>query len=233
MPILVVNCPRCGAKNMTFDVIATIPTVTEHRWQRWYEAFSCCRHCRRSTVFVMSQKHIEDEEYLDNHPPTDFSGSLSNHFDVDRFISLADKARIAAPEHTPESVASAFSEASACATVQSWNGAGAMLRLAIDLATRPLLPDGHVIGLNHRTRRDLAPRVKWLIENGQIPKELSELAECIRQDGNDGVHAGTLTKEDVADLFDFATALFVRMYTEPEKLRLATLRRGDRRKPGE
>jgi hypothetical protein len=50
-----------------------------------------------------------------------------------------------------------------------------------------------------------------------------------KEDGNDGAHAGTLTKEDAEDLLDFATALFERMYTEPERLRLARERREKRR----
>jgi hypothetical protein len=51
----------------------------------------------------------------------------------------------------------------------------------------------------------------------------------VREDGNDGAHDGTLGKEDAEDLLDFTTALLERIYTEPERLRLAQERREKRR----
>jgi hypothetical protein len=46
-----------------------------------------------------------------------------------------------------------------------------------------------------------------LFENDRLPVGLRELSACIREDGNDGAHAGTLTKEDAEDLLDFTHAL--------------------------
>ena len=46
----------------------------------------------------------------------------------------------------------------------------------------------------------------------------------------DGAHAGTLTKDDAADLLDFTSRLLDRMYTEPARLKLAEERRDARRK---
>jgi hypothetical protein len=48
-------------------------------------------------------------------------------------------------------------------------------------------------------------------------------------DGNDGAHVGSLKKTDAEELLDFTVALLERMYTEPEKLRLAKDRRDSRR----
>jgi hypothetical protein len=42
---------------------------------------------------------------------------------------------------------------------------------------------------------------------------------------------GALGKEDAEDLLDFTVALLERMFTEPERLKLAELRRQERRKP--
>lgn len=55
MAILVGNCPRCGAKNMTFEVLHEIHFRTDYEWQRWYETFCMCRNCLRSTTFVVVQ----------------------------------------------------------------------------------------------------------------------------------------------------------------------------------
>ena len=62
-----------------------------------------------------------------------------------------------------------------------------------------------------------------------LPVELRELAMCIREDGNDGAHAGTITKADADDLVDFTIALLERLVTEPKRLELAKERRDARR----
>jgi hypothetical protein len=56
-----------------------------------------------------------------------------------------------------------------------------------------------------------------------------EISTCIREDGNDGAHQGTLTKEDAEDLLDFTTALLERLFTEPRRLEIAQERRKERR----
>ena len=105
-----------------------------------------------------------------------------------------------------------------------------MFRLAIDLATKHLLPaiNGEQGGANRQQRKDIHHRLMWLFEQGRLPGDLQELAMCIKDDGNDGAHDGTLTKADTDDLKDFAVVLFERMFTEPERLRLAKLRRVER-----
>lgn len=104
-----------------------------------------------------------------------------------------------------------------------------MFRLCIDLVTRALLPEEETEGLNKRTRRNLGLRLPWLFDNGLLPETLRELSTCVREDGNDAAHAGTLTKQDAEDLLDFTTVLLERIYSEPERLRLAKERRLKRR----
>jgi len=144
-------------------------------------------------------------------------------------VSQKDEAGVPPPEHVPLEIAAVFSEGATCLAVRCFNAAGTMFRLCIDLATRPLLPEGDGGGLNARVRRDLGLRLPWLFEHGLLPGELRELSTCIREDGNDGAHQGTLRKEDTADLLNFTTSLLERLYTEPERLRLAKERRDKRR----
>jgi hypothetical protein len=148
---------------------------------------------------------------------------------MEGYLSLRDFARHAPPEHTPPEIAAAFTEAATCLGAECWNAAGAMFRMCVDLATRPMLPDGEVEGLNRRTRRDLGLRLQWLFHNAHLHVGLRELSSCIREDGNDGAHAGTLTEEDAEDLLDFTHELLERLYTEPARLRLAEERRRARR----
>jgi Domain of unknown function (DUF4145) len=217
---------------MTFDAPIAIPTEVRHSWQRWHEIFCVCRHCRRSTVFILAQKRYEDEQLLKNLSPTQIPGSLNRYFSVEGYISQKDTGAATVPEHVKDPViANAFREGAVSLVVGNWNAAGTMFRLAIDLTTRPMLPREDVLGLNKRTRRDLGLRLPWLFDNRFLPNDLRELSSCVREDGNDGAHAGTLTKEDAQDLLDFTSALLARIFTEPERLRLAAERRDQRREP--
>jgi hypothetical protein len=227
--LVAANCPRCGADQITFDVHACIPVGMEYRWQRWYEAFGVCRNCLRGTIFLISQKTIQDRDFLDQHSPLEFRESLNLHFDVDRWISLRDRPTEKAPEYVPEAVKAAFEEGAACLSIKCFNAAGAMFRMCLDLATRPMLPKEEVEGLNARIRRDLGLRLPWMFDHGKLPEALRELSHCIREDGNDAAHAGNLTQHDAEDLIDFARVLLERLYTEPERLRLAQQRREKRR----
>ncbi len=231
MAEMVANCPRCSAKSITFDVRTTLRINQMYKWQTWFETFCICRNCHRPTNFVIAQKDIKfrDSPYWE--APEGMAISLNNHFRIERFISLIEVAKIRAPEHTPKEITKIFEEAASCIAVQCWNATGAMHRLCIDLATKRLLPNGDVAGLNSHARKTLAPRLKWLLDNKVLPDELRELSDCIREDGNDAAHDGSLKREDAEDLFDFALALFERIYTEPERLRLAKLRREERRAP--
>ena len=61
--------------------------------------------------------------------------------------------------------------------------------------------------------------------------DLHKLSTVIKEDGNDGAHQGTLTKEEAFDLLDFTTELLERVFTQPKKLELAEKRREQRRAP--
>lgn len=223
--VIVADCPRCGSSHMTFDVLQTIPTIVRYDWKRFFEAFCVCRNCRTSTTFSISQQRVEDAPAS----PTSINGSLNRYFDIEGFICLKDMGGQEPPEFVPEPIANAFHEGATAVVTKCPNAAGAMFRLAVDLTTRPLLPAEDAEGLNKKVRRDLGLRLPWLFENGLLPKELEDLSHCIREDGNDGAHAGTLTKEDALDLQDFTVELLERIFTEPERLRLAAERRTKRR----
>lgn len=217
---------------MTFDVGQEQWVGVQYRWQRWWEVFCVCRNCHRPTLFVVSRKDLVDDDPM-NEPAglAAVKGSLNDYVRVERYVSLRDEASVQPPEHVPAEIQAAFTEGATCLAVDCWNAAGAMFRMCIDLVTRPMLPKEEVPGLNAKTRRDLGLRLPWLFANGVLPSDLRHLSTCIREDGNDGVHAGTLKKEDAEDLLDFTTSLLERVYTEPEKLKFAEQRRKDRRAP--
>jgi len=227
---LVADCPRCGAKKTTFDVIRSHLFASQYNWQRLYEGFSLCRHCDRTTTFVLSQLDPRHDDILRKKDLWEVA-SLNDFCKVEGFVCLKNFVQKKPPEHLPADINSAFEEGATCLAVECFNASATMFRLCIDHATRALLPEEDPPGLNREVRRSLGLRLKWLFDNNKLPENLRGLSTCIKEDGNDGAHAGTLGKADAEDLLDFTYALLVRLYTEPESLRQAQLRRQERRKP--
>lgn len=230
MAELVADCPRCGSKKITFKIEAANVFQVQYQWQRWYEAFGICRHCNRTSIFVLSESVNGDYQYVHKVGLLKIEEALNNFVDIKGHISLKDSTSVIPPEHLPENIEEVFREGATCLAVGCYNAAGTMFRLCVDLATRALLPDEETPGLNSKTRRDLGLRLPWLFQAGKLPEPLRGLSSCIKEDGNDGAHAGTLNEIDANDLVDFTAALLERLYTEPEKLRLAQERRDARRK---
>ncbi|MEY2497647.1 MAG: hypothetical protein QOD12_1203 [Verrucomicrobiota bacterium] len=229
MAQLVADCPRCGSRKTTFDTRSQNYTYEKHGWQDHYEVFSVCRHCGKGTVFVLGVSQFEYVTTVKNGGLIKEGNSANDFADVAGFISIKDSLSIAPPEHLPEDIAGAFTEGATCLGVACYNAAAAMFRRCIDLATGPLLP-AEDESLNRKTRRDLGLRLPWMFDKGLLPAGLRELASCVKEDGNDGAHAGNLGKPDAEDLLDFAYAFLERLYTEPKRLELAQERREKRRK---
>jgi len=231
MSVLVADCPRCGAKEMTFDLIAQFPVGIQYDWQHWFEVFCICRACNRSTIFVLKQIRSGDDDEVKK-GLANFKQAVNQIMMIDRYVSIRDVVSKKPPEYIPENIAAVFKEGSTCMTIGCFNAAGTMFRLCVDLSTRAMLPSEkeEAKGLNSKVRRDLGLRLPWLFENGILPDSLKELSSCIKDDGNDAAHEGNLKKEDAEDILDFTYELLERIYTEPKKLELAKERRGERHK---
>ncbi len=107
-----------------------------------------------------------------------------------------------------------------------------MFRLALDVATRGLLPSNDAEGLNDRTRRFLHPRLDWLFKHQKLPERLKRLASVVKADGNDGAHDGTIDRKTAEDLIDFAEALLTEIFTMPKNIEMAEARRKKRKSEG-
>ena len=228
MSELVANCPRCGAKEMTFDLVFQVPTDFEYDWQHYFEAFCICRKCLRPTIFVLAQTHPKYLDAVKNLP--NYPKGVNDAVTVEGYIGLKDTAAQKPPDHLPGNIEAVFREGSACLSIGCFNAAGTMFRLCIDLATQGFLPEDDVQGLNAKKRRDLGLRLPWLFDNDLLPVGLRDLSTCIKDDGNDGAHRGTLDREEAEDIQDFTYVFLERIYTEPKKVELAEERRRERRK---
>ena len=238
MPLLIADCPRCGAKSITFDVSAEVFTGQSYGWQNHFEVFCVCRHCHKPTIFgiKMLGDVYQGGEFITGEKLRSHRGALNDLFSVKGYVSLKDESRVSPPEFLSDELADSFREGATCLAVQCYNAAATMFRLCVDIVTRPLLPDPEDQGAkqpNSKVRRDLGLRLQWLFDNKLLDPSLKELAKCIREDGNDGAHVGNLSKDDAEDILDFTTALLERLVTEPERLRQAEARRHARRQPKE
>jgi len=189
-----------------------------------------CRACHRSSVFVLAQTENHERVkaiFKMQNELVSGNGSLN---DIARFVAVVSKLNFQSrevPDHLPQPIENAMQEASRCMVAQCWNASAAMFRLALDLATKSLLPEEGEPSAS--VRRNLGLRLRWLFENSKLPVDLQDLSECIQKDGNDGAHDGNLTEQVAEDLHDFAFELLRRIYTEPKRIELAKERRVRRR----
>lgn len=230
LPELTADCPRCEALKSTFDVSGeNFLGVTAHGWVTSHEVFGVCRACGRSTIFVLRLKDYEASH--DAREPRFWQRQISfnRHFEVRGYVSLKDRDPRPSPDALPDDVAKAYAEGSRCMAAGCPNAAAAMFRLALDLATEPLLPPEDEPEPARRIRRDLGLRLPWLFDSGRLPVDLRALSDCVREDGNDGAHRGNISDEDAEDLQDFCFVLLERLFTERARLAAAEDRRKSRR----
>lgn len=233
MAELVANCPRCDAKQHTFIVKNFFHISTEYNWRKIYESHCICKNCARGTIFIVSQKNLDHKDlFSDTNNLYDYIGSINQIMDVEDYVSIRNTTFKKPPEYVPENIQNVFIEGSQSFSGNCPNAAAAMFRLCIDLTTKDLLPTSEtpIEGLNKNVRSRLADRLEWLFEHKRLPDDLKDISECIRHDGNDGAHDGNLTNHEAEDLLEFTHLLLERIYTNPEKARIATERRIERRK---
>jgi hypothetical protein len=229
MSELVSDCPRCNTAKITFDLLASTVVGQRHGWQNWHEAFCICRNCHKSTVFLVAENGIDEQRAVAKHGLAKLPAAVNNFVRIERHISARDRASTPPPEHLPDNIRLAFEEGATCLAAACFNAAGTMFRLCVDHATVALLPEANENGLNSAIRRSLGLRLEWLFANGRLPEALRDLSHAVKEDGNDGAHAGILQAQDAEDLLDFTVALLERLYTEPKRIELAIARRAARR----
>lgn len=233
MAFLVADCPRCGSKKIQFIVIGASKSAelrnTRHRINDgdYYEVQCACLECRKSTLFKVMQSagkgNLEDYDWR----VAQFG--LKDAATILGQITPADVAIESPPEFLPPDIEQAYNEGSKCLSIGCFNASATMYRLCLDFATKSMLPpEGEEP--NNRIRRSLGLRVEWLLNNGKLPEALRDLAECVKDDGNDGAHEGILDEKSALDLRDFSYILLERIYTEVERIAEAKRRREQRHK---
>ena len=240
MSSFVFDCPNCSAKKSTFDVKGyERRNFHNDRLHFWY-LFGTCRFCKTSMSFnadfkmdslynlkqknhqVVSLVISEITEILKS--PTD----LSTWFDRFQYTPIL-PATETPPEYLPSEVEIIFKEAAKCFSIGCYNAAGAMFRLCLDITTKQILDNHLNKNPTANDKKTIHSRLKWIFENEILPSDLEDLSRGIKDDGNDAAHDGSLNKDDAEDLLDFTYILLERVYTEPERVKIAAQRRVARR----
>lgn len=228
MAIMVNDCPRCGSQRVTFNIQDGNYIQDRHIGFnitiKIYELYCICRQCMRGTIFIAQpsaeQKTFEGVEWRS-------AFNLNAIGTITGTVGPADLKVSPPPEFLPEKINDAFIEGAKCLSVGCYNAAATMYRLCLDMATKELLPpEGQEPG--SRIRRSLGLRMGWLFDNQVLPQAMRDLAECVKDDGNDGAHDGLLDKTSAIDLEEFTYVLLERLYTEKARLEEAKLRRQKR-----
>lgn len=225
-PILIGDCPRCGARRITFDVFSTF------RRESWLHSMFCmCRECFEGTVFDASTNRPDIDLMRES------EGQVANAF-CNKVSTQVPKLHSVekCPEFVPEDIKAIFEEAALCRAFSCYSASGAMYRKVIDQSTRKLVSakpsdTERVEGqITWKQFKDLRLRLDWLISNNALPNELIQLVECVREDGNDAAHAlETIGAECAADLEDFSVAILETLFTIPGRVQRNIARRADRR----
>jgi hypothetical protein len=232
MAEFVADCPRCRAKRSTLDVYSSLVIASKYNWKHYLEIACVCRTCAKYSIMMVSRKSTSGFENVFGSVGTrnllvQYRGSINDIVEFEDVITLKDIEIEPPPDHLPQNIRNAVLEANRCLSSACWNASAAMYRLALDLATKSLLPaNGEP---KPHVRRSLGLRLAWLFQNKMLSTELESLANCLKEDGNDGAHDGTLGSVDAEDIKDFTYLLLDRLYSEPARLAIAKERRLTRR----
>lgn len=235
MALLNADCPRCHTSHTTFNVLAQKSRgIVYAGWVEAFELFSVCKRCHVGTIFNFNNKNYENRaHWADPQGILNYGGYINDFGEITGYVSLKDQDAEPAPEYTPDAIAAVYIEATTCCSVRCYNAAAAMFRSTIDIATKSLMPTEEGSEPSAHIRKSLGLRLRWLFDNRHLPEELRKMAECVQQDGNDGVHDANLNKATAEDLKDFTFHLLERMFTLPKRIELAEERRRERRSPPE
>lgn len=243
MSTFIFDCPSCSAKNSTFDV-DSIHGVESSRYTAW-DLFSICRACSKSMVITATVKpEIYNPLYIHGQTIAESTKRVReqiidvvdrddfhlNRVFADFFYSPVHFGQITPPEYLPEKVRHIFNEATKCLSLNCFNASGAMFRLCLDIVTKDIVQKNEGLGPTREDKKSIHTRLNWIFKHNLLNNALEDLSRCIKDDGNDGAHDGNLTNTEADDLLDFTYELLEQVYTQPERIRLAQIRRQERRK---
>ncbi|CAI3950104.1 unnamed protein product [Commensalibacter communis] len=229
MSQVVHDCPYCKSKNMTFDIIVNSydqeyqqaygrkydssviepdPEALFYSMTVRYYALGQCRksECQQTVPFVLECQASEINIIDILRPPMN--------------------SPYLCPKHTPKNIEKIFDEAAQCYAAHCFTASLTMLRTCLDMTTKDLLNE------ESDQKKSLYQRIEILFNKGFIRLRLKEFAEEIRVEGNNAVHDGDTSPENLKAVFYFVTSFLREVYSDEKEMSLIRERRAQRKNQG-
>ena len=201
MAEFVYDCPHCKTKSVGFDCQGSILAREEVLSSAIWVTFFLCRVCKNGIVVNFEDRTLKGKN------PMDFSGDpRTGGFKV---INVHPKPEaLSAPKHVPDAIADYYVEALENLHCENFTSAGIMFRKVLDVSVKDL-------GASSR-RLSLRKRVERLLKAGKLTTDLCDLADVIREGGNDATHEDPpYDKESANRLHEFTYLFLLYVYNLP------------------
>ena len=199
---VVLTCPYCRAKKMTFDVAPSTFVC-----KNFTNFFCQCRNCLE-VVIVAGEVTGE------------IGASSGNICDcgIEVYLVVPQPSEPLAPPDTPNDVAKPFIDGLTALSVGLIASAGNSFRTTLERATFHLLKKLETVPDEHANKR-LYGRIKFLRDHSLITPSLYEWAHIIRDLGNMGTHGDVeFSKDQAVELKNFTEQFLTYVFTMPARV---------------
>jgi hypothetical protein len=129
--LLITDCPRCGAGEITLDILGQVKVSKGTNGDGSYEIFCRCRSCHRATTFVVHLTDIGAVGTFDEEGALlSYRYAINPYFEIEEYISLRNHISVVPPDYLPGNIKSAFEEGASCLSIECFNAAAVMFRLS-------------------------------------------------------------------------------------------------------
>ena len=220
MAHMVLDCPHCGSKKITFDCIADSPAEarTSDPVQSW-NAFMCCRHCHKGVVVILRDNAWWASRRGTERHPSQLDDDPRDH-DYYLWDIHPKREDSPTPEYLTESIKKDFIEAVDNLEDGKHTSAGMMFRRVLQRSTTALIDDPSTL-----KSKNLKQRVDILAENGIITEAMGDWADIIRLEGNSANHdeeelgQDEFTAKDADQLHRFSELFLIYAFTLPARVK--------------
>lgn len=200
MTIAVHDCPHCHASKVAFRY-----TAGANNGALW-NGFANCPACSLPVAARFVFRAVVGFDSL--------SGNVLGEEYSNLLVSFSlypAPPEVTAPDHLPENVAKAYTDAEKARLAGLYTPACATYRRVMELAMKQFSPDVEAWKLEQR--------IRTLHTNGLITQSLFDWANQLRLDGNEAIHGDAEADKELADQMQGLTEmLLIYLYTMPQRI---------------
>lgn len=213
MTTMVLDCPHCGAKKVSFKMISEAARPN-HPADAVVSAL--CNACNMPICALLrSARNI----LFGATGPLSFDGDLLDARSPFNSIGIyPSRALLDTPHAIPDAVRRAYEQAAGSRSAGHFDAACSMYRKAMELGLKAFSPDIEAWKIEKRIDKMAAEH--------RITTELQTWAHELRLDGNEALHGdGEASEEMTSQMHELCRFLLIYLYTLPAQVAAATARR--------